>query len=242
VSSRQQEKERRRQERLAREQAASAAARRRRLIGYASGGVLALAIVVAVVVAAAGGGGSSKQASAKGPKLNPAATVAIPPQKTKSLNAAAAAAGCTLRTFIPGPNDRDHVTGRVTYKQDPPVFGPHYPIPAHDGDYVGQTPPRTEQLVHPLEHGRVDIWYRPSLPARQVSQLETLYTEPIVSGAAKGYKQLLVSRASMPFAVAATAWGQQLGCATFDDKVFDAIRAFRLAFVDHGPEQIPFPE
>ena len=112
----------------------------------------------------------------------------------------------------------------------------------YDGDYVGQTPPRTEQLVHPLEHGRVDIWYRPSLPARQVSQLETLYTEPIVSGAAKGYKQLLVSRASMPFAVAATAWGQQLGCATFDDKVFDAIRAFRLAFVDHGPEQIPFPE
>ena len=242
MSSRQQEKERRRQERLAREQAAAAAARRRRLIGYASGGVLALAIVVAVVVAAAGGGGGSKQASAKGPKLNPSATVAIPPQKTKNLNAAAAAAGCSLRTFIPGPNDRDHVLGHVTYKQDPPVFGPHNPVWAHDGDYVGQTPPGTEHLVHPLEHGRIDIWYRPSLSARQVSQLETLYTEPIASGAPKGYKQLLVSRSSMPFAVAATAWGQQLGCPTFNDRVFDAIRAFRASFVDHGPENIPFPE
>src|SRR5207302_7447393 len=140
-------------------------ARRRRLIGYASGGVLALAIVVAVVVAAAGGGGGSKQASAKGPKLNPAATVAIPPQKTKNLNAAAAAAGCTLRTFIPGPNDRDHVTGRVTYKQYPPVFGPHYPIPAHDGDSVAQSPPRTEQPVQPLARCGVAICYRPCRPA-----------------------------------------------------------------------------
>jgi Protein of unknown function (DUF3105) len=241
MSSRQQEKERRRQERLAREREAAAAARRRRLIGYASGGVLAIAIVVAVAVAVAGGGGS-KHASAQGPKLNPTATVPIPPQKIKNLNAAVAAAGCTLHTFIPGPNDRDHVLGHVTYKQNPPVFGPHYPIPAHDGDYAGQTPPRTEQLVHPLEHGRIDIWYRPGLPSRQLSQLETLYTEPIASGAPKGYKQLLVSRASMPFAVAATAWGQQLGCPTVNDKVFDAIRAFRAAFVDHGPEQIPFPE
>jgi Protein of unknown function (DUF3105) len=189
----------------------------------------------------AGGGGGSDRSADK-PKSKPKSTVPIPAAATTNLDAAVKAAGCTARTFVPGPNDRNHVTGKVNYKQNPPVFGPHNPIPAHDGDYAGNTPPSTEQLVHPLEHGRVVIWYRPPLSAHRVSQLETLFSEPIVSGAPEGYKQLLVTRANMPFEVAATSWGQQLGCPKFNDKVFDAIRAFRKAYVDHGPEQVPFPE
>jgi hypothetical protein len=240
VSSRQEEKERRRQERLAKEAEAAAAGRRRRIIGIASGGVLVVAIVVAIVVAVAGGGGSDD--SADQPKSKPKSTVPIPAAATTNLDAAVKAAGCTARTFVPGPNDRNHVTGKVNYKQNPPVFGPHNPVPAHDGDYAGNTPPSTEQLVHPLEHGRVVIWYRPTLPAHRVAQLETLFAEPIVGGAPEGYKQLLVTRANMPFEVAASSWGQQLGCPKFNDKVFDAIRAFRKAYVDHGPEQVPFPE
>ena len=43
----------------------------------------------------------------------------------------------------------------------------------------------------------------------------------------------------MPYAVAATAWTHLLGCPKMNDKVFDAIRAFRLAYVDKGPEFIP---
>jgi hypothetical protein len=241
MSSRQEEKERRRQERLAKEAEAATAERRRRIIGLASGGVLAVAIVVAIVVAVAGGGGGSDK-SGDQPKTKPKSTVPIPAAATTNLDAAAKAAGCSLRTFIPGPNDRNHVTTKVNYKQNPPVFGPHNPIPAHDGDYAGLSPPRTEQLVHPLEHGRVDIWYRPTLSSHRVAQLETLFQEPIVKGAPPAYKQLLVTRANMPFEVAATAWGQQLGCPKMTDKTFDAIRAFRKAYVDHGPEQIPFPE
>jgi hypothetical protein len=240
VSSRQQEKERRRQERLAREADAAAAARRRRLIGMGSGGVLVVAIVVAIVVAVSSGGGGGSANNT--PKAKPVQKVAIPPQKTTNLDAAARAGGCTSRTFIPGPNDRNHVTGSVTYKQNPPVFGPHNPVPAHDGDYAGQSPPSTEQLVHPLEHGRVIIWYQPTLSAHQVAQLETLFAEPIVQGAPEAYKQILVSRPGMPFQVAATSWGQQLGCPKFNDKIFDAIRTFRRAYVDHAPEQVAFPE
>lgn len=241
MSSRQEEKERRRQERLAREAEAASAERRRRIIGIASGGVLAVAIVVAVVVAVAGGGGGG--GSDQKPNARAKTHVPIPAQATTNLDAAVKAAGCTARTFIPGPNDRNHVTTTVHYKQNPPVFGPHYPIPAHDGDYAGLTPPRTEKLVHPLEHGRVVVWYRPNLPAQRVKQLETLlFDEPIVQGSPPGYKQLLVERPNMPYQVAASTWGQQLACPQFTDKTFDAIRAFRKAYVDHAPEPIPFPE
>ena len=40
-------------------------------------------------------------------------------------------------------------------------------------------------------------------------------------------------------AVAATAWGNSLACPTFNDQVFDAIRAFRSHHADKGPEFIP---
>jgi hypothetical protein len=241
MSSRQEEKEKRRRERLAREAEAASAARRKRLVGLASGGVLALAIVVAIVVAVAGGGGKDKSAAKPAP---PVKTDPIPAAATTNLNAAAKAAGCTLKTFIPGPADREHVTGTVTYKQNPPVFGPHNPIPAHDGDYARTKAPATEQLVHTLEHGRVIIWFNPAkVSAHQISQLETLFNEPITQGAPKAYKQILVGRPGMPSAVAASSWGQQLTCPRFDDKVFDSIRTFRVAYVDHAPEsQIPFPE
>jgi hypothetical protein len=43
----------------------------------------------------------------------------------------------------------------------------------------------------------------------------------------------------MPFAVAAVAWGQLLGCPAFNPKIFDALRDFRTSYLDKGPEQIP---
>ena len=238
MSSRQEQKEKLREERLAREAAAQAAERRRRMMGFGVGGALAAAAIAAVVVAIAAGGGGG---DGNKPKGAPANTVPIPAQKVTNLDAAAKAAGCTLRTFTPGANDRQHVEGTVQYKQNPPVFGPHNPVWASDGDYVGQGAPPTEKLVHPLEHGRVVIWYKPTLPPREISQLETLFSEPM-EGKPEGYKQILVERPSLPGAVAASAWGQQLVCPKFDDKVFDAIRTFRVAYVDKGPESVPFPE
>jgi Protein of unknown function (DUF3105) len=238
MSSRKEQKEKLREERLAREAAAQSADHRRRMMGFGVGGALAAAAIAAVVVAIAAGGGGG---SADKPKPAPSNTVAIPAQKVTNLDAAAKAAGCTLRTFTPGPNDRTHVEGTVQYKQNPPVFGPHNPVWAADGDYVGQGAPPTEKLVHPLEHGRVIIWYKPTLPQREISQLETLFSEPM-EGKPEGYKQILVERPSLPGPVAASAWGQQLVCPKFNDQVFDAIRTFRVAYVDKGPESVPFPE
>ena len=41
----------------------------------------------------------------------------------------------------------------------------------------------------------------------------------------------------MPYQVAATAWTHSIGCTTVDAE--SALRAFRNAFTDKGPEFIP---
>ena len=241
MTSRREEKERRREERIAAEQAAAQSEARRRQLGIAAGAVLAIAAVAAVVYVVASGGGGKEEKT--GPSTTSTHKTPIPPQRTTDLQAATTAAGCRLRTFTPGPNDRQHVTTKVHYKQNPPVFGPHAPAPASDGNYVGQGTPATEMLVHALEHGRIEIQYRPGLDPKRVAQLETLYSERPKSNVISGYNTLLFeNRTGMPFEVAATAWTHQLGCPTFSDRTFDAIRAFRAQYVDKAPEFIPQPE
>jgi uncharacterized protein DUF3105 len=89
-------------------------------------------------------------------------------------------------------------------------------------------------LVHPLEHGRIELQYKKGSPAKTVSQLETLFTE-----SSNGYHMLLFENTTnMPFAVAASAWGHYVGCPTMNDKVFDALRAFREQYIDKGPEVV----
>jgi hypothetical protein len=57
---------------------------------------------------------------------------------------------------------------------------------------------------------------------------------------AEGYKTLLFeNQTNMTAAVAATAWDQQLTCPQWNDRVFDAMRAFRREYVDKAPEFIP---
>ncbi len=235
MSSRKEEKERLRQERLAKEQAAQAAERRRRLLGVLAGSVLAVAALGAIVVAVMAGGGSDDPKPGGGDGQR----VPIPAQQITNLDDAAKAAGCTVRSFAPGPADRQHVDASVNYQQNPPVFGPHNSTPASDGNYVGQGTVEREQLVHSLEHGRVVVWYRGNLTKRRISQLETLFYEPI-TGRPPEYKQLLVQDDEIPGQVAASAWGQQMVCRAFTDKTFDALRAFRARYVDKGPENIPF--
>jgi hypothetical protein len=238
VASRQQEKERRRQERLERERAEAAAEARRKRLQFAFGGVLVIAIVagvVAVTAGALGGGGSG--GSGNGPKpASKAAKVGIPAQRTASLTVAAKAAGCVVRTEpIEG---RTHLTKNFTerdYKTNPPTSGNHNPVWYQDGIYSPGTTPRLGMLVHPLEHGRVEIQYKPGTPAHTEQQLETLYDQ--LDG---GYHMLLFQNTTrMPYAVAATAWGHLLGCPTMNDRVFDALRTFRAAYIDKGPEIVP---
>jgi hypothetical protein len=240
MSSRREEKDRLKAERLAAEEAEARSAARRRMLGMAAGAVLAVAAVAAIVIVASRSGGEDSKSATKTiavPK------VPIPPPKVTNLREAAKAAGCQLRSFVPGPNDREHVTHKVHYKQNPPVFGPHFPVPASDGSYAGRAAPPPEQTVHALEHGRIEFQYKPGLDPRRIGQLETLLNERAKPGVRPGYNSLLFqNQTNMPFEVAATAWGQQLGCPRFNDQIFDALRDFRTAYVDKGPELIPNPE
>jgi hypothetical protein len=238
MASRQQEKQRRREERLAREQAEAAAAARRRRLQWVGGAVLALALIAGVVVlAVAGIGGSSGGGQGKAAKVSAAAAkVKLPQQQTANVDAAAKAAGCVLQH--PPIEGRTHVTRKLTekdYKTNPPTSGNHNPVWYQDGIYNPGDVPNLGMLVHPLEHGRVELQYKPGTPKSTVTQLEALYQEQ-----GQGYHLLLFQNTTgMRYQVAATAWGHLLGCPQMNPKVFDAIRTFRERYLDKGPEIVP---
>jgi hypothetical protein len=232
MSSRQEEKERRKRERQEREAAESASAARRRRMQMVFGGGLAAVAVIAVVVVVVFLTGGSGNASDD----VPAGSAAIPAQKQSDLTKAAAAAGCTLKN--PANEGAGHIekTFKASdYKQNPPTSGNHFPQWYPDGVYAPGDTPELGQLVHTLEHGRIDVQYAPGTPKTTVAQLETLLKEN-----SDGYHMLLFQNGTkMPFAVAATAWDHQLGCKTMNAKVFDALRTFREAYIDKGPEVVP---
>jgi hypothetical protein len=238
MASRQEEKQRRREERLAREQAEAAAAARRKRMQWAGGAVLVLAVIAGVVVLAVSGiGGSSGGGEGKATNVSAAAAkVKLPQQQTSDVVAAAKAAGCVLRH--PPIEGRTHVTRRLTekdYKTNPPTSGNHNPVWYQDGIYAPGDVPNLGKLVHPLEHGRIELQYKPGTPKSVVDQLEALYQE-----SSQGYHMLLFENTTgMPYQVAATAWGQLLGCPRMNPKVFDALRTFRERYIDKGPEIVP---
>jgi hypothetical protein len=240
MASRKDEKEKRRQERLAAEEAAKAAAARRQRLRLFGAGGLALVAVAAVGIAIAASGGNSHKA--------PKHPANVPGLVDSNLVTAAKTAGCVLQDYPQnygpnGPSQSDpnnlynHVGGKVKYKTNPPAFGDHNPTPAADGDYVGQGTPSPEHLVHSLEHGRVEIEYRPGLPAKDVSQLESVFKEQAGKFAPEQYLLLVQNNTSMPYDVAVVAWTHILGCKTYTPKVLDAIRDFRAKYSFQGPEK-----
>ncbi|MGI8414150.1 MAG: DUF3105 domain-containing protein [Solirubrobacteraceae bacterium] len=242
MASRKEEKARLRAERIAREQEASRQAARKARVRKAliALAVLATGVVIAVIATTSGGAGSSPQTVASGnlPKL--------PPARTTDLGAAVKAAGCVTKDTTVGleQQNRQHVAPGTTvnYATNPPSYGPHYSTPASDGDYAGRVTPPVGNLVHAMEHGRVEIQYRPGLSASEIPQLEALFNETGGSYGPGQYMLLFQNATSMPYAVAATAWDHVLACPTFNTNVFDALRAFRLAYTLKGPELINQPE
>jgi len=232
MSSRQEEKERRKREREEKQQAEKASAARRKRLQLIIGIVLAVLVIgggTALAVGALGGGDSSEPSDT-------ASAAAIPAQKESDPEKAAELASCTYEPKVPneGAGHEEKDFKPTDYKQNPPTSGNHFPQWYEDGIYGPGDTPELGKLVHTLEHGRIDIQYKPGTPANTVAQLETLYNE--MDG---GYHLLLFENSTnMPFAVAATAWDHQLGCPTMNPKVFDAIRAFRDEYIDKGPEKV----
>ena len=165
MSSRQEEKERRRKERMEREQAEAKRAARHKRMTLAFGGLLGVALIagIVVVVLVLGGGSSSDQGTQPS---EAAAKVKLPPQATSDMAAAAKAAGCTLSNpAYEGASHEDKKFKPSDYKTNPPTSGNHTPDWYEDGIYAPGDTPRLGMLVHPLEHGRIEVQYTKGTPA-----------------------------------------------------------------------------
>ncbi len=238
MSHRRDQKEALRREREAREQQARAAEQRKKMVGYGAAAAIAI-IAVAVGILLLAGGEDAGSGPGNAGNVFPDGG-SFPEQKVFDIGPAAKAAGCQLQTKK--GTARGHTTSlsdRVKYNTNPPTTGRHYEIPAQDGIY-GEAP-QDEQLVHNMEHGRVIIWVKPSLPAKQRADIRAMVEDD-------PYQMVLVPRKNMPYAVAATAWdadpapngtGELLLCNDVNDKTFDALQSFRDEHRSQGPEPIP---
>jgi uncharacterized protein DUF3105 len=202
--------ESRREERL-REQAEAEARRLR------NGRLIALGLVVATVAIVSY---ALSAGDAPGPPSK---------QALEQLRNAAAAARCSVASF---PSEgRAHTAGKVTYRTNPPTSGPHNPAPAPDKAY--EVAPPKENYVHSLEHGRIELQYRPGAPAAVRDALRRVY------GEFTHHMLLFPNNTGMDYEVAATAWKHRLGCPHFNPRVPEALRRFRDAYRDRGPERVP---
>ena len=218
MSSRTKEKERRRQERIEAEQAATRSASRKRTLRIAGGVVGALAVIAIIVVVATAGGGGSQSAD------------------PGSLAADAKAAGCTFKS---SPSQgRQHTSGKVKYKTNPPTSGPHNPVPAPDGIYAPGNEPSPENAVHSLEHGRILFEYKPGTSADDVKKLRSL-AESKFNGTPAYHTLMFRNNTNMPAQFAAVAWTKLLTCDRLSSQAMDVMRQFRQAYTDKGPEFIP---
>ena len=145
-----------------------------------------------------------------------------------ALVAAARQAGCTSRDLP--PEGARHVDGPVRYRSNPPHSGDHDEVAATDGAY--ETSPPLPRLVHALEHGRIVMWYRPGNDEARKELREVGDEDP-------RHMILTPNTTNMPYEAAATAWGHVLGCPEMNDDVKDAVREFRDAYRDKGPEFVP---
>jgi hypothetical protein len=93
----------------------------------------------------------------------------------------------------------EHVEGSITYKESPPVGGPHNIVWQNCGVY--DAPIHNEHGVHSLEHGAVWITYRPGLPQDQVEMLRKVASDDYM---------LLSPYPGLSAPVVASAWNHQI--------------------------------
>jgi hypothetical protein len=257
MSSRREDKERLRAERLAAESREQAQARRRLIAGYFVAGLLGVAVLAGLVVVLASGGGGggveatadcdnvenahvqSQSGSTEGLELDCREGTAPPEIQFGDLRESARRAGCELMLDLPDEgNDHIQDSDPVTYKTNPPTSGDHNPTNIADGAYLTplnddtSTSPNVRNFVHSMEHGRIEIHYRPDLPEEEQLALKGVFDEDPDG-------MLLFPDPNMPYAVAVTAWTQLIGCPNYDPLVLDVVRNFRDTYRGNGPEQVP---
>lgn len=248
MASRKEEKERLRAQRLAAERAAQSGGRARLMAGYVVAGVLALAVIVGLVAVVTSGGGGGSGACSNAHIQNTGSFSGLtpdcrkgtppPPLQFADLQISAQKASCEVRLNLPDEGNT-HVSNStpVQYRTTPPTSGNHNPVPISDGAYT--TPmsanPQTNGMnirdeVHAMEHGRIEIHYKPSLPESEQLALKGVFDQ-------NPDGMLLYPDPNMPYDVAVTAWTEMAVCPHYNPLVLDVIRNFRDTYRGNGPEQ-----
>jgi Protein of unknown function (DUF3105) len=231
ANRREEERERLRQARQERERKQSGSEKRRLMVGYGVAGVVGIAVligIVAVIVSAAnkndGGNSHINQQSGSTNGIQPdkrnGTTVAA--VKVTNLKEAAKKADCDLRLNLTyeGSTHIPPTASTPEYKTNPPTSGNHVEPPYQQADGAYSEMPQEIDMVHSLEHGRLEIQYSPDLS--ESAQLELLGVYDSLYGAS-----LIFPNDNMPYEVAATTWRNLIGCNEYKGAItLDAIRDF----------------
>ena len=234
ANRREEERERLRQAREEKEKTHTSSERKRLILGYGVAGVIGLVVIVGIVVVlvSSGGGGGGESAhidveSGSTNGISPDDRTGVKPVglQEPELQQAAKQAGCVLRLKL---KDEGHThippgSEAPDYKTNPPTSGNHVEPPFQQADGAYSEMPLPIDMVHSLEHGRMEIQYSPDLPEAAQLELKGLY-ETMYGGA------LLFPNEEMPYEVAATTWTNLLGCKKYEGKkTLEAIAAFGKA-------------
>lgn len=234
ANRREEERERLRQAREEKEKSHTSSERKRLILGYGVAGVIGLVVVVGIVVAliSSGGGDGGEAAhinveSGSTNGISPDDRTGVKPVALQELDLAQAAkqAGCVLRLRLKDEGHEHIPQGSEApeYKTNPPTSGNHVEPPYQQADGAYSEMPLPIDMVHSLEHGRMEIQYSPDLPEEAQLELKGLY-ETMYGGV------LLFPNEEMPFEVAATTWTNLLGCKKYEGKkTLEAIEAFGKA-------------
>jgi hypothetical protein len=235
ANRREEERERLRQVREQRQSSRAKQSQRRLMMAYVGAGIIGLLVVAGIVAAIAGSGGDETGGAEAHISLESGSTNGIEPDdrtgtpppavNVTNLQQAAKKAGCDLRLHLKDEGHTHLAPGSQTpdYKTNPPTSGNHVEPPFQQADGAYAEMPAEIDIVHSLEHGRMEIQYSPELPEKDQLALKGLY-ETMYGGA------LLFPNDNMDYAVAATTWTNLLGCDEYKGAVTDdAIRAFGSA-------------
>jgi Protein of unknown function (DUF3105) len=241
ANRREEERERLRQARQEREKKQSGSERRRLMIGYGVAGVVGLAVIIGIVVVIVSAASKNDSGDAH---LNPASgssngvqpdkrTGPTPaPVKVANLQKASKEADCDLRLHL-SEEGHQHIPPTAPtpeYGTNPPTSGNHVEPPYQQEDGAYSEMPKEIDVVHSLEHGRLELQYAPNLPESQQLEMVGLYDS--MYGAS-----LLFPNENMPYAVAATTWRNLIGCNEYKGAItLDALRDFGKQTWGHGRE------
>lgn len=241
ANRREEERERLRQARQEREKSQAGSEKRRLMIGYGVAGLVGLAVligIVVVIVSAASkndsGNAHINQQSGSTNGIQPDVRGGTTPAAVKvtDLKEAAKKADCDLRLKLPNEG-RTHLpptTPTPEYKTNPPTSGNHVEPPYQQADGAYSEMPKELDIVHSLEHGRLEIQYSPDLS--ESAQLELVGLYDSLYGAT-----LLFPNENMPYEVAATTWRNLIGCNEYKGRItLDAIRDFGKQTWSKSPE------